>query len=142
MSGRFETVALVTMASRNRFDNEVTTSKAPSMARTCGQCAIGMSTGPSSDIRVSPQSNRMNLICLSSTVRIITDGPCRPEDAGGFLLSASQEPATQPPSDLNDATSQQPQHWSKIMCTTPSTRNAIQAATDICRLRCSITGLE
>src|SRR6266852_3371867 len=86
MSGRFETVALVTMASRNRFDNEVTTSKAPSMAQTCGQCAIGMSTGPSSDIRVSPQSNRMNLICLSSTVRIITDGPCRPEDAGGFLL--------------------------------------------------------
>jgi len=28
------------------------------------------------------------------------------------------------------------------MCTTPSTRNAIQAATDICRLRCSITGLD
>ena len=60
MSGRFDTVAFVTIASVYRSASADTTSRAPSITRTRSQSAIAMSTGPSSDINVSPQSNSTN----------------------------------------------------------------------------------
>ena len=56
---RFDTDALVATAIRCCRDSVSSTSRAPSMTRTSGQSAMGRSGGPSSDIRVSPQSKRM-----------------------------------------------------------------------------------